>query len=140
MGRIFKLDDIELISYVEATREFYRTQSRIIDDCECEDCKFYYHIFSRKNLELYNYLSNLGVDIRKNLDSEPTGVWCCRDENEDLIFCEHNYQVIGELRANTENEFIYIKNELGYVVKAYFEQLEQNIISVQLSIKQIENA
>ena len=74
MGRIFKLDDIELISYVEATREFYRTQSRIIDGCECEDCKFYYHIFSRKNLELYNYLSNLGVDIGKNLDSEPTGV------------------------------------------------------------------
>ena len=86
------------------TEKFYTTQSRVMEGCDCEDCKYYEEEFIKKPMPFFKVLKECGVDLGKNIDSEPTGAWVIR-ENEEFICCEQAYLVKGDFADITEATF-----------------------------------
>jgi hypothetical protein len=92
-----KIDRIE-------TEKFYTAQSRVMQGCDCEDCKYYEEEFIKKPIAIFKILKEYGVDLRKNVESEPTGAWVVRDE-EEFICCEQAYLLKGDFKDYTETTF-----------------------------------
>jgi hypothetical protein len=128
------LQDLSLSIDSDKTKLFYLTQNRIIDSCQCVDCQFFSEIFIKEPLEIFSFLSSIGVDLQKNLESEPTGVWCVRDENSNFIHCDQVYQAVGHL---SKSEVRYENEENGYKIKAHFVQTNNNSIEIELRIDKV---
>ncbi|MFD2178564.1 hypothetical protein [Veronia pacifica] len=114
----------------ERTREFYKHQNNILEDCSCSDCDYFYNTFSKLPFSVYKFLSLSGVDLQKNLASEPTGVQCAV-ENNNLIFCDQDCLFFGKL-PKEELEFTYIESNLNF--KVYFYHISDYEIKVQINL------
>lgn len=95
MKQTFKINNEELQVDTVKTKEFYQTQNKIIDNCTCDDCNFYATNFIKEKLEIFSILQLMGVDLEKNLITEPTGVWCIRDDQGKFLHCQQVYQTVG---------------------------------------------
>jgi hypothetical protein len=129
-----EIEDCRLFVDKDKTQQFYLTQENIIDDCKCDDCKFYSEVFTKEPLEIFSTLSSLGVNLQKNLNKEPTGVWCIRDENDNFLHCDQVYQVLGYFSNCGKSQVRYEKQENGYKVSALFLEADTDTIDIRLSI------
>ncbi len=118
----------------DKTQQFYLTQENIVDDCQCTDCKFYSETFTKEPIKIFSILSSFGVDLQKNVSSEPTGVWCIRDENDMFLHCGQVYQVVGQFEKGDKSQVKYETQENGYNVNAVFIKGESNTIDIELNI------
>lgn len=116
------------------TQEFYLTQNKIIDDCSCADCRFYATTIIKENFEIFRILKSAGVDLKKNLSTEPTGVWCIRDDDGSLLCCQQVYQTFGKLLNNVISKFKYEMTENGFNVTAIFLPTDSGKIDIDLTI------
>jgi hypothetical protein len=139
MKREFIIEGVVILVDTEMTQKFYLTQNKTVDGCKCTDCLFYVNVFTKQNFEIFKLLKKMGVDLEKNLSSEPTGVWCVRDDNGDLIHCDQAYQVIANISPNDRNEIRYTREEKNHKVEVRFIQLKVDNLFVSLSIDLIEN-
>jgi hypothetical protein len=115
-----------------ATEKFYLSQKKITDDCQCADCKFYAETVTNYPFEIFEILRDLGVDVEKNLDSEPTGAWCVRDDNGKLLHCDQAYKFSGDL--GDKGDFEYLKVEGDFRIRAEFRQIASDSVYVALDI------
>lgn len=60
---------------VERTRYLYSEQNSIHEDCSCEHCLHYFVNVIKKPVRIFEILSKMGVDLGKNENAEPDGVW-----------------------------------------------------------------
>lgn len=82
-------------------------------------------------------LSSMGVDLQKNLNSEPTGVWCVRDENDNFVHCYQVYQIVGLFSVGDKTQLKYEKEEGGYKVSAAFLPAGSDKIDIELRIDKV---
>ena len=129
-----EIEGCSLLVYGDKTQQSYLTQENIVDDCQCSDCKFYSETFTKEPLEIFSILSSFGVDLQKNLSSEPTGVWCVRDENDIFLYCRQVYHVVRQFSKCDKSRVKYEKQENDYNVNAVFFIGEGNIIDIELNI------
>ncbi len=125
----FQIAENFVIVDVEATKKFYLAQNHISEDCACGYCAYYLNHFIKQPFEIFNLLSNLGIDLEKNLNSEPTGVWSIVDDENILQHCNQTFQVVGSVNS----DFTYKKQELGYNVKASFLKVEKDKVFIELN-------
>ena len=122
---------------MELTRQFYLKQHSVIADCSCSDCVFFFENVIHRPFEIFKILRDFGVDLGKNLDSEPTGAWCVRDDHGELIHCDQTYQIFGKMDCWGKSEFNYSKFEDGWRVNARFRQLNLDNVSVALNVDRV---
>jgi hypothetical protein len=103
---------------VDATRHYYRSQTRIVDDCRCDDCRFYTDTFINQDFDILRLLQEMGVALDKNIGSEPTGVWCVRSDDGKVVFVEQVYRVVGSVIDHSE--VCYSTTENAYQIKSIF--------------------
>lgn len=120
------------------TKKFYHEQVLIKNDCSCGDCAFFVDRFTKFPFEIFNILARMGVDLTKNLTSEPTGVWCIRDDTGVMNHCQQVLRVIGKIVG--EDKILYKKIEYGYQVNSEFEQINSNEIDIELNFSIVPNA
>jgi len=125
-----KFKEFEIQVDVEETRDFYKHQNSIMEDCGCSDCKYFHDTFSKLPFSVYEFLIKSGVNLQKNLNDEPTGVHCAV-ENDRLIFSVQENIFIGKL-PQKELEFDY--DESNFNFKVYFYHLNESEIKVQIDI------
>ncbi len=133
----FEIEDCLILVESDKTKQFYLTQEKITDDCQCNNCKFYVEDFTKEALEIFSILSSMGVDLEKNLNSEPTGVWCIRDENVSFLHCNQIYQAVGQFLNNDNKKLRYEKEEKGYITSALIVQFNSDTIKIQLTIDKV---
>ena len=133
MTRDFEIDGITLQVDKEATENFYLTEKKISDNCGCDDCSFYANIWIKQPFEIFPMLEEMGVDLGKNLSSEPTGVWCIRDENGQLIHFEQVYRVFGTINSEDRKEIRYLRVKNNYEIKAKFIQYKSDCVDIELT-------
>jgi hypothetical protein len=133
----FQIEGYPLTVDCDKTKEFYLTQEKITDDCQCKDCRFYAENFTKEPLEIFSILSSMGVDLQKNLNSEPTGVWLIRDENDNFIHCDQVYQVVGHFPSEDKSQLKYEKEQDGYKISAAFLPAGSDTIDIELKIDKI---
>ncbi|SFT40105.1 hypothetical protein SAMN05216474_0354 [Lishizhenia tianjinensis] len=134
MNHTFKIGDHQIEVDIDATREFYTRQNKIIDDCECQDCFYFHNDFINQPLNIFKILISFGIDIKKNLNSEPTGLWCIRNKNGQVSHLVQRFQLIGKLIQNKENYFILSSHDNGFKVSTSFSQSANNKIDIELII------
>lgn len=133
MRKNIEFENLKIEVDVDLTNEFYLTQNKIPDDCKCEDCMFYYEKFIHKPYKAFDFISKLGIDLGKNLSSEPTGVWCVRDDNGGIIYVFQVYQAIGKILNLNNNEFQveFIEKNL----KMNMKLIQSNIDLIDIELK-----
>ena len=134
MNTKFAIEKNQIEVDIKATREFYLTQNEIPKDCECDDCAYFYNEFINMTSKTLVLIQSFGVDLGKNLTSEPTGVWCVRDESGKVAHIFQVYQMCGKLLDINKKEFEYssIENEMKMNVK--FIQSAIDKIDIELTI------
>jgi len=123
----------------DSTERFYLTQDKITDNCGCSDCSFYTDTFTKQPFEIFKTLKDMGVDLEKNLSSEPTGVWCVRDENGQLIYGFQVYQVFASIDNLNKQEINYVKLESRYKVDAKFKESNSERVDIELRFELHKN-
>jgi len=119
------------------TKEFYLTQHKITDDCQCDDCHFYAVVFIQKKFSFFELLKTMGIDLRKNLTGEPTGVWCVRDDQGGFLYCQHVYQAIGQFSNTNTERFRYNMAEGDYKILAEIVKKIEGKIDFELIIEKV---
>ncbi len=138
MTTTFDIDNHQIQVDIEKTKEFYVTQQQIVDDCKCEECNFYATKFITEKLEIFNILNSMGVDLSKNLSTEPTGVWCIRDDNENFIHCQQVYQIIGKFVSESVSNLNYENIEKEFKVSATFSKVDNNRVDIAIFVDKLE--
>jgi hypothetical protein len=113
------------------TEQFYLSQENI-NSCPCEDCLYYATVLTNQPFEIFELLKEMRVDLKKNLVSEPTGVWCIRDDKERFVYFMQTYQVMGKIIA-AKQEINYEKKEGEIKLSAKIFQSKPNCIDVELT-------
>lgn len=116
---------------IDATTKFYSSQNHISEDCPCDDCNHYLNYFIKRPFEILTILSKMGIDLEKNLNSEPTGVWCHVGEDNQLGHCSQTFEVIGSINSS----FTYQYREFGYDIKVVFEKIDEGKIFIGLNFQ-----
>jgi len=126
-----------IISKVDSskTRGFYLSQNLIKDDCSCEDCKFYQDKFIKYSLDIFKTLDGCGVDLRKNINDEPTGVWVVCEEDK-LVHCEPAYRLIGDFKDINEDVFKLINGNYNLTMQVF--KNDNSFITIYLTFDKIE--
>lgn len=137
MNSKVKIEDGKIEIDVDATRDFYLTQNEIIKDCDCADCAFYYYDFIKQPFRFLEELKSAGIDLGKNLTSEPTGVWCLIDDDKKVIHIDQVYQAKGKFLNSDESQFTTEKVENGLNVKLNFLQSKPDTIDIEVRINKI---
>ncbi|WP_338768199.1 hypothetical protein WAF17_07320 [Bernardetia sp. ABR2-2B] len=137
MNTKFTIEKNQIEVDVKATREFYLTQNKIPKDCKCEDCEYFYNEFTNLSSKTLEQLKSFGVDLGKNLTSEPTGVWCVRDDRGEVIHIFQVYQISGKLLETNEKEFEYSNIENGLKMNIKFLQSSLDKIDIELTVDEI---
>ena len=136
MTQTFKINNKSIQIDTSKTIEFYLSQKKILDNCKCDDCNFYATTFIKENLEIFKILRSMGVDLEKNLSSEPTGVWCIRDDGK-FLHCEQVYQTEGKFSNCDTSEVKYENIENGFKVSATFLKAGDDKVGIELIVDKV---
>ena len=134
MTTTIKVQDNSLQVDVSKTEEFYLTQHHITEDCACDDCEFYSTEFIKQPLEIFGLILKMGVDLGKNLKSEPSGVWCIREADGNFTYSQQVYQTFGHILPIDTSQIKYEKTEKGFNINALFSQTKDETIDIVLTI------
>ena len=135
MEEIIKIGENKIAYNNKKTSEAYSQEINIIEDCSCEDCHYFANVITKLELEIFQILKNAGVNLEKNLNSEPTGVWCIRDDDNEFVFFQQAYLIKGSILEN--KSFRYEKEELGLKITAEFLNENANDIIIDLQVAKI---
>lgn len=113
-----------------ATERLYLPEVKITDNCNCSDCTFYADILIKQPFEIFQLLSRMGVDLGKNLSSEPTGVWCIREADGQLIHFDQVYRIFGSIVER--EEIRYLRKESNYSIHAKFIPYKSDYVDIEL--------
>lgn len=136
MEEIIKIGQNRIAYDKKKTSEAYSKEVNIIENCSCEDCHYFAIVITKLELEIFQILKNAGVNLEKNLDSEPTGVWCIRDNNDEFVYFQQVYRIKGRILEN--NSFQYEKEELGFKITAEFLNENTDDVIIDLQVAKIE--
>jgi len=120
---------------VDATQEFYLTQNDILEDCECDDCQYFYKNFIHKPFKILEIIKKFGVDLSENLVDESTGVWCVRNDSH-LLHIFQVYQAKGVIH-NPQKEIKYSVIEHGLKMEIRLYQSAFNVIDIELTVNKL---
>ncbi len=135
MEEIIKIVENRIVYDNNRTSNAYLKEINIIENCPCDDCYYFATIITKLELEIFQVLKNVGVNLEKNLDSEPTGVWCIRDDNNEFVFFQQVYLIKGRILGN--NSFRYEKEELGFKITAKFLNEKEDDVFIDLQVAKI---
>ncbi|MGV9004792.1 hypothetical protein [Flavobacterium sp.] len=135
MEETISIEENKITYEKEKTSEAYLKEISIVVNCPCEDCHYFVNVITKLNLEIFRILKNACVDLEKNLDSEPTGVWCIKDNNDEFAFFQQAYLIKG--RILNKDSFQYEKEELGLKINAEFLNKNTNDIIIDLQVASI---
>lgn len=134
MRTSFEIGNISIMVDVEKTRAFYTEQKTIIQGCQYADCQYYANSFINEPIEIFSLLRSFGIDLTKNLNADPGGVWCIHDDSGGLLHCNQVCMIVGSFEEHTDSEAVYRKEENGYATMAFFSQHEEDFIQIELQI------
>lgn len=117
------------------TELFYKTQISVLTDCNCSDCEYYQTVFIKKPLVLFVFLLEVKVDLSKNLNFEPTGVWIVRNENLKFEYCEQAFLLKGNFKNVEFKPFEIYESEFKTVIQPNI--LNDNELLLYVSIEKI---
>lgn len=137
MTQIFHINGEPLENDTSKTKEFYLTQHKITDDCECDDCNFYATNFINNKFEIFSLLETMGIDLSKNLGGEPTGVWCIRDDKGEFLHCLQVYQAVGQFVNENATKLSYEKTENNYKICAAVVKTGNGRVDFELIIDKV---
>ena len=135
MEETIKIGENRIAYDNKKTSDAYSKEANIIENCPCEDCHYFVTVITQLELEIFQILKNTGVNLEKNLDSEPTGVWCIRDDNDEFVFFQQAYLIKGRILEN--NSFQYGKEELGFKITAEFLNENEDDVIIDLQVAKI---
>ena len=135
MKKDFELDGLTLRVDKEETENLYLTEIAITDNCNCEDCSYYADILIKQPFEIFQKLEEMGVDLGKNLSSEPTGVWCIRDSKGQLIHFDQVYRVYGSILKSDKVNYLTVEN--NYKIDATFIPYKLDCIDIELKFDRV---
>lgn len=122
----------------ERTSDSYLKEMNIMEDCPCGDCFYFATTVTKMDFEIFRILKEAGVDLQKNLGSEPTGIWCIREDNGELMAFQQVYLIKGTTANPDENSFLYEKQELGFSITARISQAKTDTLVVDLQVAKLE--
>lgn len=137
MTKEFKVEGIVLWVDKEETERLYVTEIKITDNCDCSDCSFYANSLIKQPFGIFQMLQEMGVDLSKNLSSESTGVWCVRDDREQLIHFDQVYRVYGTILDRGEINYLRVEN--NYKVEAKFIPYKSDYVDIELKFDRDED-
>jgi hypothetical protein len=135
MEEIIEIGENRIAYDNKKTSDAYLKEISIIENCPCDDCYYFANVITKLELEIFQILKNSGVNLEKNLGSEPTGVWCIRNENDKFEFFQQAYLIKGRILEN--NYFQYRKEELGLKITAEFQNENTNDVVIDLQVAKI---
>jgi len=134
MKKDFKIDGTILRVDKKVTKNLYLTEVKITDNCNCDDCDFYVNRLIKQPFEIFQMLLEMGIDLEKNLSSEPKGVWCVRDNQGQLIHVDQVYRLSGTIID--KQEIVYSRIEETYKIGARFIPYKVDYVDVELKFDQ----
>lgn len=133
------VEDLVVRVDINKTKEFYTKQNEIIEDCNCEDCSFYYKDFINREYRFLKHLTSCGIDLKKNLNNEPTGVSCIRNDSGEVINITQVFHVKGEVLSLNERLVLLKEVEGNLVIKLRYIVLNgTNDIDIELEVNKLE--
>ena len=134
MNHIFKIKDVTLNIDVDKTKAYYLTQINITDDCTCDDCNYYATTFIKEDIEIFNLLLFMGVNLSKNVASAPTGVLCFADANGANFHVTQMYTIKGNFLKSETESVVYEYRANGINAYANFYATDNCTIDIDLII------
>ena len=131
----FKIQDFTLNVDLEATRQLYAHQMKIVDSCPCEDCRFYATVLIKENIEIFQVFTSMGIDLEKNISPDSPGVWCVLDDQGSCRYCEQDFRLVGHILPSPEKIVEYNRQELGFEIRAVFADRGEEKMDIYLTIE-----
>lgn len=79
----------------DTTVNYYKDQLTAKENCQCKECVYFQDVFIKKELKLFVFLTELGIDLRKDEDIDPEGLWMILDDNNEFSHCLTAHAVLG---------------------------------------------
>lgn len=117
------------------TEKFYLSQNLIIDDCSCNDCNFYQNEFINSSFDILKKIKDCGVDLRKNINDEPTGVWVIRKKGK-LINCQVAYRLYGDFKELKEEFYEIIDNYFKVII--HLNKNQNSFVTIYITFDEID--
>lgn len=81
---------------LNATQNYYDDQLTAKENCPCAGCVYFEDEFLKKKLNLFTFLAKMGIDVRKEQDLDPDGLWMMLDDNQEFSHCLISYVLFGD--------------------------------------------
>lgn len=131
----FQVGQCRVLVNLTATEAFYKNQPKIIDNCDCGDCRHFSDMVVEQEHKLFDLLEKMRVDLQRQPNINPDGVCCVDLENGKKGYIGY-YYVIGELRKTTKKT--KISDDEGNIIEVSFKNAEFGK-GVELTIKQADS-
>ena len=130
---------------IEKTTAFYADQNLITIDCACDNCRHFAEDVINKNVRVFQILSKMGVNLAKNENNQPDGLWHTGSRNKFKNSYIHYYKIFGTIGKTTlstlktdENGLKtveYFDNETDSYTNYIFRQTKEDEIECQINIE-----
>jgi hypothetical protein len=135
----FQISQCRITVDLDKTAEFYSRQNLIVDDCDSKYCKYFTEEVVHKEIRIFKILKNMGVDLVKNENNHPDGLWHTGDSDKFNNSYIQHYKIFGII-GKTQLSTLRI-NEKGLKSVEYFESTSDSFcryIFSQLNSEEIE--
>jgi hypothetical protein len=141
----FQISQCRIKVDVVKTTEFYSEQNLIVDDCDCKDCKHFAENVIKKEIRIFEILKKMGVDLAKNENNQPDGLWHTGEGDKFKNSYIHYYRIfgtIGKTQLSTtkiNNKGLksveYFANESDSFCRYIFSQINNEEIECQINLE-----
>ncbi|MET0243390.1 MAG: hypothetical protein ABW174_07975 [Flavitalea sp.] len=140
MHTLFKIGNVPIYVDINKTKTFYLPQMSIAENCSCESCIYFSEIFSQLSLPIFIVLKDMGVDLKKNVENEPTGVFTVLDDTNDGVFyVEQMFYVYGYIGPHLIEDLEHTRVEDGYSVRTSLDTISEmeNVVRIWTEITRL---
>ncbi len=121
----------------ESTENYYRDQLTAKENCSCVGCIYFEDVFLKNKLQLYTVLEGFGIDVRKEQDVDPEGLWMILDDDNKLCRCTIDYVVFGDFDEGTALDKVFEFFEDSLRINLEFNSLDKNAVMIRLKYQPI---
>lgn len=140
----FQICQCRITVDIAKTTAYYAEQNLITEDCNCEYCKHYVENVINKEVRIFEILSKMGVDLAKNGNNQPDGLWYTGSKNKFKHSYIHHYKIFGTIGKSTRSTLKidqngrksveYFHNETDSYTNYIFRQSGDDEIECQVNI------
>jgi hypothetical protein len=130
----FQIGQCRIHVDIKRTKEFYKVQPKITENCTCNYCKYFEEVVLNQSNRLFELLRKMEVDLTRQPNVNPNGVFYIGDTKRDKLGYTGNYFVYGEI-GKTSNKTAQ-KNDENVVCEVTYNNTEFGD-NIQVTIKQI---